>query len=935
MSTSDIEGGQLFQLYARYVGEPESKKDVWGYWLFLIGAVVSFVGVALFLTLAEGPVGANFLFRGLSLTLAAAGLPLGLLGIVLLLPLKRFSAWLTILGALVALGAVVFFAYAYPEHWPPINDNAVNYRNQIIATYSGGIGLMVLIAVLVPIITGEKSLFLSPEYEREDEHPPVVVGESIRGGMFSVYRDGKDWTWRLIDQEAIAGSVDSYVSKLETEESVDRIKTKVKEAGLLEIKHAAFRLYEAAEDSWKWVLMSEAGSIVAESDEEYGSRDDAAESVNDLKEFGPDAEIIDIEGDGAFQIHEEGGEYRWRLVDEDRNVVAEGPHGIKTYGDAAEGTEIAKGLAEDARTLAVETLGVELFEKDGSWHWRLVDADDQELATSESGYTEQRVAEEQVYDLLEDVANAPLLDAEDPSFEITPAEDGWEWRLVDEDGDVYARSAATANAPGPAENTATTVRDNARDAEVVSIQNADFEYYPTDDGWRWRLVTEDREVLATSVETFDSSEAAAETVDKAQAQAQEAELREFEGAAFKLYEVGDEWRWRLIDEDGNVMADSGEEHDSRDSAAASMMTIKEQAPDADVLEVEAAAFELFHDEDENWNWRLIDEGGETTARGPEMLPSEQAAREAMDRVADAADGDARKMGEAVYQVYAVDDDWTWQFVLPDGSVVAEGEDVYGTRDEAVSTIESVVREVAASASIDTIEELALQLTASGDRHSWRIIEPGRNVVASSSRAYGNRDDAIAEVETVRDHAADATVFELQAATFQLRGADDGWTWRLIDDERETIMQSPGSYETSEDAEAAIEEVRDVIRTADILDYDEAAFELVEREDHWTWRLIDEEGNSLASSENDYSNREDAKEALESVRRELHDASILEIDIAAFELQEADGLWRWRLIDENGNAIAQSLRTFDSRREARESMEMLKEHAPQAMTTVAE
>ncbi len=935
MSTSDIEGGQLFQLYARYVGEPESKKDVWGYWLFLIGAVVSFVGVALFLVFR--PSETETLIRGVALALAAAGLPLGLLGIVLLLPLKRFSAWLTVLGGLVSLGAVGFFIWAYPTHWPPITSpGTVDYSTQIIATYSGGIGLMVLIAILVPIITGEKSLFLSPEYEREDEHPPVAVGESVRGGMFSVYRDGKDWTWRLIDQEAVAGSVDSYVSKLETEESVDRIKKKVKEAGLLEIKHAAFRLYEAAEDSWKWVLMSEAGSIVAESDEEYGSRDDAAESVNDLKEFGPDAEIIDIEGDGAFQIHEERGEFRWRLVDEDRSVLAEGPHGIETYGDAAEGTEIAKGLAEDARILAVETLGVELFEKGGAWHWRLVDADDEELATSEDGYDEQRVAEEEVYDLLEDVANAPLLDAEDPSFEVTPAEDGgWEWRLVDEDGDVLARNAETANAPGPAEKTAGTVRDNAAGADVVSIQNADFEYYPTDDGWRWRLVTEDREVLATSVEASGSRDAAAEAVDMAQAQAQEAELREFEGAAFKLYETGDEWRWRLIDEDGNVMADSGEEHDSRDSAAASMMTIKEQAPDADVLEVEAAAFELFHDEEDNWNWRLIDKGGETTARGPEMLPSEQAAREAMDRVSDAADGDARAMGDAVYQVYGVDDDWTWQFVLPDGSVVAQGEDVYGTRDEAVSAIESEVREVAGSASIDTIEQLALQLTASGERHSWRLIDPARSVVASSSRAYGNRDDAVTEVETVREHAADATVFELQAATFQLRGADDGWTWRLIDDDRETIMVSSGSYGAREDAEAAIERVRDVIRSADVLDYDEAAFELVEREDHWTWRLIDEEGNSLASSENDYSSRDAAKEALESVRTELHDASILEIDIAAFELQEADGLWRWRLIDENGNAIAQSLRTFDSRREARDSMEMLKEHAPQAITTVAE
>lgn len=103
---------------------------------------------------------------------------------------------------------------------------------------------------------------------------------------------------------------------------------------------------------------------------------------------------------------------------------------------------------------------------------------------------------------------------------------------------------------------------------------------------------------------------------------------------------------------------------------------------------------------------------------------------------------------------------------------------------------------------------------------------------------------------------------------------------------------------------------------------------------WRWRLIDEDGNVLADSAEAVDTREDAEREVAAIKDELDEASILEIETAAFELHEADGVWRWRLIDETGNVLAESLTAYPSRREARDGMNRIQEHGPDAWTSVA-
>jgi len=57
-------------------------------------------------------------------------------------------------------------------------------------------------------------------------------------------------------------------------------------------------------------------------------------------------------------------------------------------------------------------------------------------------------------------------------------------------------------------------------------------------------------------------------------------------ATFEVYEddAGD-YRWRLVHENGNVIADSGEGYASKQKAKQGLHSVKENAPDAGVEEV--------------------------------------------------------------------------------------------------------------------------------------------------------------------------------------------------------------------------------------------------------------------------------------------------------------------------------------------------------------
>ena len=958
MGTSPSRGNLLYRLYASYVGEPESTTSVYGYWLFLLGFLVGVIGIVVMMYEFSLGLPPDFVLREAAFVMAAVSLPLALFGIVLMLPVRPRGIQVAVLGLIVAAVGIAWFSTVYPAAWGP-DATAM----QVISVYGVGVVMVAGVAALIPVVTGERSaLAETVALEPVEDQSPVYLGDALRGAVFAVFDKGQDWTWRLIEEEAIADTADEYLTRLETEERVEDIREQIAAAGMLEIKGAAFRLYDTEDGSWRWMLVREDGGVVADGGDDFETRNGAEESVNQFKEYAPDAEPLTVDG-AAFDYIRDGNRWRWILLDENRAELAASPEAYRHHHGATTTVELVKGAVPEAGVLSIDTFGIELVQEsagdgetaDGAaWGWTLITAEDDPVAHSTTRFESRNAVESAAADLLTDLESAVVIDADKPVYEVVGAADGWNWRLVGAGADVAARGHEPTPERAGAERGAETMKANVGNATIFEIDDTSFEVYDAEDGWRWRLVDEGRDVIAVGDAAYPDRETAEEAVERVRAQAPAAELIEFDTAAFQIYEVsgrplladggeptGMEWRWRLIDEGGDVLADSGDDYGSREQALSSMTVLKKYAPDAELLEIDTAAFELHENDVGEWFWRLIDETGALIARSGRGYPSRQAARGAMDRLVESApETESRAMETAGFQVYHADDSWRWRFVLASGAVVADGAAEYATRDQATAAIEGL-REDAAAAPVRVIDRLAIVVTESDGTWRWEIVDIERESLAAGDRTYADRAAVDEEVRTLQREAGNTIVFDIDDYVFWLRDregtgdADGGWDWRLIDEDRNAIATSATTYESERVAREAIDRIRRIAPDAGAIDYDVAAFELTETPEGWRWQLIDEDERVIAAGTEVHPSAEAAIEELEAVRAVVADASILEIDTAAFELYDGEDGWRWRLVDDSGDVVGRSIEAYADRGTAREEMRTVKELGPSARTAVAE
>jgi len=119
---------------------------------------------------------------------------------------------------------------------------------------------------------------------------------------------------------------------------------------------------------------------------------------------------------------------------------------------------------------------------------------------------------------------------------------------------------------------------------------------------------------------------------------------------FELYaDSADQWRWRLVHDNGNIVADGGEGYADKRDAKSGIESVRRNAPGAHVVDADRdeeppaeggsdAAFELFTDRADEYRWRLRHDNGNVIADGGQGYASKQKAKQGLASVKSNAPG---------------------------------------------------------------------------------------------------------------------------------------------------------------------------------------------------------------------------------------------------------------------------------------------------------
>ncbi len=113
---------------------------------------------------------------------------------------------------------------------------------------------------------------------------------------------------------------------------------------------ATFEVYEDAAEEWRWRLRHRNGNVIADGSEGYASRQKADQGLDSVKTNAPGAHVVDLSRDeeapdeggskATFEIFEDTAEeWRWRLVHDNGNIIADGGRGYSSKQKCKQGLE--------------------------------------------------------------------------------------------------------------------------------------------------------------------------------------------------------------------------------------------------------------------------------------------------------------------------------------------------------------------------------------------------------------------------------------------------------------------------------------------------------------------------------------------------------------------------------------------------------------------
>jgi uncharacterized protein YegP (UPF0339 family) len=247
------------------------------------------------------------------------------------------------------------------------------------------------------------------------------------------------------------------------------------------------------------------------------------------------------------------------------------------------------------------------------------------------------------------------------------------------------------------------------------------------------------------------------------------------------------------------------------------------------------------------------------------------------------------------------------------------------RDAATTEIERLEGSVAAAEASDDLPDSQSQFelyTDSAGEFRWRLRHDNGNIIADGSEGYSSRQSAVQGLDAVRRDAARATLVDLDERDDHPETEPDGdeeiddesetgpkepadsqsqfelytdtagaYRWRLRHDNGNIIADGSQGYASRESAMQGLDAVkRDAVEASvvdldtedgeqsDELDDSQSRFELYTDEggDH-RWRLRHDNGNIIADGSEGYSSRQKARQGLDAVKRDVVEATVLDLD----------------------------------------------------------
>jgi len=508
----------LVSWYRNRIGTPSTGDEAYGYWLFVLGVIAGFVGIILVMLSDTASTQ-----RGAGIAIAALGLVLLLVGPIVRLPLRKAAMNLSYLGAVICLLGIAWFMVAFPQNWGTRAGPEGGAETMVIGVYGLGVLIIALGSVIVPLVTSPREKQEAAEQraaEAEAERDAAVAEAEQRGrraaeteaerealaaeldrisdsqSQFELYTDrggGHRWRLRHRNRNITATSGEAYSSRQKAQQGISAVKRDGFGAAVIDLdqsdvdvedaddavegedapafvedvsSQATFETYEDAAGEYRWRLRHDNGNVLADSGEGYGSASGRDDAVDRVRHYVRSADYLRIDP-AAFELYRDAaGEYRWRLLHRNGNIIADGGQGYASRQKAGQGIESVRRNVADGGKASFDVYE----DAAGEYRWRLRHDNGNVIADSGEGYASESGAEDAVERVREYAPEAHVLDIGSAAFEIYADSAGeYRWRLRHRNGNVLADSGEGYADRGGAEDGIHSVKRNAPNAETEPV----------------------------------------------------------------------------------------------------------------------------------------------------------------------------------------------------------------------------------------------------------------------------------------------------------------------------------------------------------------------------------------------------------------------------------------------------------------------------------